>query len=111
MNMKVVKHSADEEKDEYKVILKGASDLVPGCLVEAEPQSQPPNVLPGIWSSILFEFHHWRNCTEIMDDDVLPGILLLNDAFDQSFPLSLFILFRFPVHHSSSHSSFSQEHP
>lgn len=36
MNLRVVKHSADEEKDEYKVIMKGESDLVPGCLVEVE---------------------------------------------------------------------------
>ncbi len=37
MNLRVVKHEADEEKDQFKVALKGeASELVEGCIIEAE---------------------------------------------------------------------------
>jgi len=35
--LRVVKHEADEEKDVFRVILKGnAADLVNNCLIEAE---------------------------------------------------------------------------
>jgi hypothetical protein len=36
MNVKVVKHEADEEKDQFKVVLKGKGELVPGNLIEME---------------------------------------------------------------------------
>jgi hypothetical protein len=37
MNLRVVKHEADEEKDSFKVTVKGeAGDLVDGCLIEVE---------------------------------------------------------------------------
>lgn len=37
MNLKVVRHDADDEKPAYKAILKGeAGDLIDGCLVEVE---------------------------------------------------------------------------
>jgi hypothetical protein len=37
MNLRVVKHEADEEKDQFKIVLKGeASELVNGCIIEAE---------------------------------------------------------------------------
>jgi hypothetical protein len=36
MNVKVVKHEADEEKDQFKVVLKGKGELVPGSLIEME---------------------------------------------------------------------------
>jgi len=37
LNLRVVKHEADEEKDQFKVVLKGeASELVPGCIIKAE---------------------------------------------------------------------------
>ena len=35
--MRVVKHEADEEKNSFKVALKGeAGDLVAGCLIDVE---------------------------------------------------------------------------
>ena len=37
MNVRVVKHEADEEKDAFKVALKGdAGDLVDGSIIEVE---------------------------------------------------------------------------
>jgi hypothetical protein len=36
MNLRVVKHEADEEKNVFKVTLKGEGELVPGCLIEIE---------------------------------------------------------------------------
>lgn len=36
MNLRVVKHEADEEKDQFKVMLKGEGELVPGSLIEME---------------------------------------------------------------------------
>lgn len=37
INLRVVRHEADVEKDQFKVALKGeAGDLVDGCLIEIE---------------------------------------------------------------------------
>jgi len=36
INLRVVKHEADEEKDVFKVTLKGEGELVPGSLIEIE---------------------------------------------------------------------------
>lgn len=54
MNLRVVKHFADEEKDEYKVILKGSSDLVEACLIDVEVK------LTGKAEELLDKFP--RNC-------------------------------------------------
>lgn len=34
--MRVVRHEADEEKDQFKVVLKGEGELVAGSLIEIE---------------------------------------------------------------------------
>lgn len=34
--MRVVRHEADEEKDQFKVVLKGEAELVAGSLIEIE---------------------------------------------------------------------------
>jgi hypothetical protein len=34
--LRVVRHEADEEKDQFKVVLKGEGELVAGSLIEIE---------------------------------------------------------------------------
>lgn len=58
INLRVVKHEADEEKDVFKVTLKGEGELVPGCLVEIELRlkAKTEEVLEQYTRNLFFTF-------------------------------------------------------